>query len=128
MIWNGKERRRFPRKEELIGVSIVEVNNKRLPYKFDQEIGKNISLGGMCIELTKELPVSALVWIELMINKELPFIRAKGKVIWIKSYRRPPSIIEGVKVRERNNFIMGMEFLEITQQDKEKIRKFVEAG
>lgn len=125
MIWSGKEKRRFPRKNALIGVDILKIDNKKLPYKFDQEIGRNIGLGGICIELSKKLPVSTELWMELLIDKNLPPIKAKGKVIWIKEYIRPASIIGGIKVKERKNFIMGVEFLEIAESDKKRINRFV---
>jgi len=123
--WNGNDRRECSRKNSLIGVNIVEINGTVLPFKYDEEMGHNISESGICLEMTKPLSIDDKVRLQIMISEDSQLFYACGKVVWVDSYRREEQIIDGIRIPARDNYKTGINFTGIDDTGKLEINKFL---
>lgn len=71
---------------------------------------KNISLGGLLIELVKSISVNTRLDLEVILPTTPRPIRAQAQVVWIKK-----------KDEDENRYDVGMCFTEINPEDREKI-------
>ncbi len=71
---------------------------------------KNISLGGLLIELRKLVPVDSHLDLEVILPTTPASIRAQARVVWISKLKE-----------DRNRYNVGMCFTGISPDDKEKI-------
>lgn len=122
--WDGAERRKCSRKNSLIGVSITAINDQSLPYKYDAEMGHNICEEGICLELTKPLSIGEEVKLQILLSEDTKIFTAIGKVTWIDSYRRKEITIDGIRIPAKDNYKAGINFTDISEQDRNEIRKF----
>jgi len=82
---------------------------------------KNISQGGVCFVDCREIDNFSVM--DLMnLNIFFPFdsipVKIKGKVSWIKNYDK-------IDEDGRNRFDMGVEFLEVRDEDKQRIEQYI---
>jgi Tfp pilus assembly protein PilZ len=83
----------------------------------NKDITKNMSSGGICLITHEKLEVGD----KLHLKIELPtkkIITAKGRVVWINEFE----IVGGERERR---YDIGIEFIDIRDEDKEEIGKFV---
>jgi c-di-GMP-binding flagellar brake protein YcgR len=101
---------------------IFEVHGRLLPFRFDQEVIRDISAGGVGFEATQDLLPKSEVGMEFGLNYDQPFIKIKGIIVWSNQTASVvnPSKPQVVKFR------MGLHFMEIAPEDKAQIQKFVE--
>ena len=78
---------------------------------------KDIGAGGICLLLDEQLKEGDILKFDVLLPDDPPVIQAKGKVIWIK----PFSIASEKKTR----YDTGIEFIEISNDDRKKINKYV---
>jgi Tfp pilus assembly protein PilZ len=111
------EMRKFFRLDINVNVQWSKVEEKADQKNGDQGVVKNISEGGICLIVDKKIKIGDIVIldIELLASKT---IHARGRVAWIK----PLSLI-GVESKDR--FDAGVEFTEISDSDREEIKKFI---
>lgn len=83
----------------------------------DSSLSKNISAGGICLILYGEkVEVGDLLKLELQLAKDV--ISAKGKVVWVSEFEIVGDI-------DKKKYDVGVEFVEINDEYREKIKKFV---
>lgn len=112
MVWDGKERRRFPR---AIYVCRVIVNS--LGRKIESKT-ENIGKGGIKILLTEELVHSSIVGLELEIEKDNP-IKCEGTIMWVREVKG--RVLNGASI-----FNTGIMFTAISKENRERIKVLID--
>jgi c-di-GMP-binding flagellar brake protein YcgR len=113
---SGQEKRRFPR------LSLnTEVNYTVLSHE-EAELfttgSRNISSGGICIIAFEKLNTGDILDLKFSLPGLKKFVVGKGRVVWINDCN-----VEGSKTD--NVYEVGIEFVNIKEQDKNKIQEFV---
>lgn len=112
MNWQGSERRRFPR---------ADFPCKIIVYTPDDHVllshTENIGAGGIRVILDEKLKLHTQVGLEIYIRSHP--IKCKGRVVWVLE-RIEPVYKEAIK------FDTGIEFLDISNEDREIISVVVE--
>jgi len=112
VVWNGAEKRRFPRANITCRIIIY------FPYEHSiTSRTENIGCGGLRVMLKENLHISSVVGVEIFLDGG-KVIQCKGKVVWKLE----------VKSRSSKNeplYDFGIEFLDIKDSDKEEINKLV---
>ena len=111
--YHGPDRRRYKRIYKIFGVSIIEVGNKKTLPKFAEEMGLNLSEGGLLIECSENLVRGTHLRLRLMLNIDAKYvvIETAAKARWSKkSYR--------------NTYFIGCKFTHLAAKDHKLIRKF----
>lgn len=107
------ERRRHKRKSELVGVNIIGLNNKSIHPKLDEEVGLNVSEGGILLECLKRLPKQTHLKLKIML-----ILDSKYKII------QPPAKIIWNKKSFCNTYYLGCKFTKLRHNDRLLLRKF----
>ena len=76
----------------------------------------DISEGGMCIASSHSIKIGTETELLLSLPKRFGTIRTKAKVMWAR------------KIEETNEYRLGLEFFEISDEDKRALREFLESG
>jgi len=97
----------------------VKVRWERVRQKGEEksEFTKNISGGGICLITEEKLNEGERLYLEI----ELPsgkLIYARGKVVWVNEYE-----IIGVEIKKK--YDVGIEFIEIKEEDRQEIGKYI---
>jgi hypothetical protein len=117
-----KEKRAHRRAKKCFAINIVsvEVGKKRMEFgklrsnpKFCDESGLDFAPGGIKIMCSKPLPEESKIQMKMLIPDEddLNMIRANGTIRWFKQ----------AKTKYKKYFIMGVQFRELRDEDKEKL-------
>ena len=114
-MWNGINRRRFPRANYKCLISI----QKRLTSKTISTHTENIGAGGICVLLKEDLGLFQGVDIELYLDEAKPPIKSGGTIVWVVKKSEPKQ--KGVYMYDT-----GVEFIDIRPEDREKITEIVE--
>ena len=114
-MWNGINRRRFPRATYDCLISI----KKRLTAKTISTRTENIGAGGICVLLKEDLGLFQGVDIELFLGEPTPPIKCGGTVVWVVKKSEP---------KQKGSYLYdtGIEFIDIRPEDREKISDIVE--
>ena len=112
-------RRRFPRVHLRAFAEVVSESKHDIRKEFNAEC-VNISEGGCCLQASvllsgPDLDYSLKVGIDLP-DSQPRFINT-GKIIWLKEKDE----------RAINEYLIGVQFHNLSQQDEERIRKFISA-
>ena len=113
MSWGFKERRKFPRARFTCKI-VVSLS----PHSVIAQT-KNISAGGIRISMAEMVNPADIIDLELFLKKDNP-IRCKGRVVWATEVMNPMENIASM-------YDVGIEFLDISDQDREYIKNMVEA-
>jgi len=114
MSWEGSEKRKFPRTSKPCNIGL----RKKEQVEIFSTRTENISCGGVCVILPKDLGIYTPVDIELDLEDNKEKIKCAATVVWSVK-RRDPS-------EEKHGFIdTGIEFSNLRETDKERIDKFV---
>ncbi len=113
MSWEGVEKRRFPRAKFPCKVKILLPQERTLVTSTE-----NIGMGGVRVILDENLVLFSIVGLEIFIEDAHP-VRCKGKVVWGIEVINP-------LIGRESKFDIGMEFLDITPYDQERIKRVVE--
>ena len=108
---NISEKRKFPRLE--LRFPLKYKNLKRLGEEFRGTVSKNISEGGVRFRSDRFISLACRLVVELNFPTIEKPIRAVSKIAWIR------------KLPAGDDYEVGNQFLEITREDKNIIRKFV---
>lgn len=108
MIWQGIDKRRFPRAEYPCKVVILR-NDLKETFSTHTE---NIGTGGICVVLPRELPKFCLVRVLLYLKDGGGLLECDGRIIWA--------------VKREDYFDTGLEFLDIRETDRLRIEKVVQ--
>ncbi|NQT00036.1 MAG: PilZ domain-containing protein [Candidatus Omnitrophica bacterium] len=111
------DRRQFPRirTELLVRYKIIKA-----PEKHHEAETKDISVGGICLVAREKVIPSAVLALEIRFPRSEEPIVACGRVIWSK-----PSTL-GLSPAGHQRFDNGIEFVEISEADRQRIKEHVE--
>jgi hypothetical protein len=113
MVWDGSEKRKFPR---VVFPCRLAVGS---PLRWLTSHTENISEGGIRVILEEKLRVLALVSLELFFEKDKS-IKCRGRVVWVEEEVNPID-----KESEPIGYVTGIEITEISDNDREYIKKLV---
>lgn len=114
-MWETFDKRKFPRLKVKCDVLVKEQNS---PNLFTTET-ENIGAGGICVFLSKALTAFSPVNLKLELNDDFKTpLECTGKVVWC--------IQNKILHQEKTRFDIGIEFLNIKSEDRERIRKFIQ--
>ena len=109
-----EERRKFERLNLLADVSY----SKRVPSEQEKlSLAKNISSGGISIISYEPLQESDILDLKVYLPEDKEPVNVVGRVSWVKEF-----IVGDDKKGKR--FDAGIEFIKISDKDKEKINKY----
>lgn len=110
MLYLDLDKRRYVRIPGRIGVNIVKYNRKKTGPKLDEEIGLNISIGGILIECSKKLSVKSILKLKIMFPFESKYTIISGAalVMWNKkSFRKTYYIgCKFDRLKEKDKFVL----------------------
>lgn len=124
------ERRKFVRLNIDLKVKWKKIPDKSEDLSSNVDKIKNISRGGICLTTSKKLKIGVDLHLEsrlpnvgdcLSLEVELPkkrIIKAKGRVVWVSEMG-----IDNLEEKEAYN--VGVEFIEMNEEDKEEIYRLV---
>jgi c-di-GMP-binding flagellar brake protein YcgR len=114
---DGQDRRRFPRLDIAVDVAWEKVSGKKnMEVNDDSDKTRNISEGGICLIVYEDINIGD----ELSLDIQLPtqqVIHAVGRVVWRSSF--------DLAKDSWYRYDVGIEFINISPQDREMIKKFV---
>lgn len=118
MADSNSERRKFPRivREIIVRYKILSTPEKQL----DAET-KNISGGGVCLVTREKMELETVVAMEIKFPHMNRAILTTAQVIWCSESKLGPSPAGHTK------FDNGIEFMQISETDRQQIIKYVEA-
>jgi c-di-GMP-binding flagellar brake protein YcgR len=114
-MWNGINRRRFPRANYKCLISI----KKRLNAKMISTRTENVGAGGICVLIKDDLGLFQGVDLELYLDDKAPPIKSGGTVVWVVKKTEP-------KHKGSYLYDTGIEFIDIRPEDREKITDVVD--
>lgn len=114
-MWNGINRRRFPRANYKCLISI----KKRLTAKTISTHTENIGAGGICVLLKEDLGLFQGVDVELFIDEKGPPIKCGGTLVWVVKKSDP-------KQKGAYYYDTGIEFIDIRPEDRDKISDIID--
>jgi len=108
MMWQGIDRRRFPRAEYPCRVAVLR-SDLRQAFSTQTE---NIGTGGICVILPKALPNFCSVELLLYLKDGESPIECNGRIVWV--------------VQRESNFDIGIEFIDIREIDRLRVERIVQ--
>lgn len=113
-MWDGIDKRRFPRAVYKCTISIRRLNTPEEIYTHTENIG----VGGICVFLEKNLKIFEEVGLELALEDGAQPIECHGKIVWHVARK---------DLREKKHiFDTGIEFIGLSDKDKQRIEMIVE--
>jgi c-di-GMP-binding flagellar brake protein YcgR len=112
-----EEKRRYVRLDASVEVTWQKIADSSQQASPEDDITRNISEGGICLIVYEQISVGDVL--DLVI--ELPtqkIIHSRGAVRWAKEF-------EIVGERAIRRYDIGLEFVNISDQDRQEIKKFV---
>lgn len=114
-MWNGINRRKFPRANYECNITI----KKRLNEKCIATRTENIGAGGICVLINDDLGLFQGVDVELRIDDGVDPIKSGGTIVWVVKKVDPDH-------KEKFIFDTGIEFIDIRPEDRDRISAVVE--
>lgn len=114
-MWNGINRRKFPRGNYKCLITI----KKRLTSKVIATQTENIGAGGICVIIKEDLGLFQGVDLELHLEDNRPPVKCGGTVVWV---------VKKSELKQKGGFLYdtGIEFIDIRPEDRERIPALVE--
>jgi len=112
------EKRKFPRLPYNISVKIDVLIASA--YKVEETRTKNTSAGGICIVILQKVKIGTLVRLRFSLPGETKFVAVRGRVVWVEEFSVSHEL-------PHKAYDCGVEFLDITLQDQEKINHYITA-
>jgi c-di-GMP-binding flagellar brake protein YcgR len=113
-MWDGFDKRKFPRLKLNCQIEI-QPQMKKAPLA---TLTENVGVGGVCVIQNLPLERFSLCRMRLELQPNLPVIECTGKVVWIIERREP--------IPTERRFDTGIEFVDISSADRERIRTFIQ--
>ena len=108
MIWEGINRRQFPRADYLCKLIILRSDLKETFSTHTENIGT----GGICVILPRELPKFCPVEILLFLRDGGNHVVCNGRIVWV--------------IQREAVFDTGIEFIDIREGDRLRIERIVQ--
>ena len=115
MIWDGIDQRKFPRAKHRCLLRIAKEGEEGKIETFTENIGA----GGICVVVSRAFEIFDNVALELELDDGKAPIACKGSIVWV--VRCHPA-----KEEEALAFDTGVEFVNITAEDRSRILRMVE--
>ncbi len=113
-MWDGIDKRRFPRANYKCIITIRRVVNSQKLYTHTENVG----VGGICVFLEEDLKLFEEVGLALMLEDSTQPIECMGRVVWQVPRR-------DLK-QKRQIFDIGIEFIDLSDKDKQRVEMLVE--
>lgn len=114
MVTSTKERRRFVRLNSSVDIQYTLLEKE--PAERLRTKSRNISAGGICIIAYEELATDSILLVSIYLPQENEPIITKGRVAWVQPFEI---------AREGRHYDIGVEFIEISPEDRKKIDQYV---
>ncbi len=111
-VWNGSERRASIRVPVDLRTRYY-VDTRSSTY-MENTRGKNISLGGILLELYEKIYPQTMLMLDIFLPEERIPIPARGEVVWIHELPAPDGT-------GRRSFNAGIKFTRMDNKDKERL-------
>lgn len=108
-MWQGVDRRRFPRVNYSCKISVLKKGHKEQFATHTENIGE----GGVCVILERELDKFCPVELVLYLENGDPPIECDARVVWV--------------VKRQQKFDIGIEFLNLKPKDDLRIERIIQA-
>lgn len=115
MFWEGINQRKFPRAEYKCHLRLVRKSSSPEMDAYTSNIGA----GGICVILEEPVELFEDVELELYIKGRKEPVTCTGTVVWVVKSCSPCKA-------ENSTFDTGIEFLNITREDKKYIEMLVQ--
>ncbi len=114
-MWNGIDRRKFPRAKYKCLISI----KRRQAPKVISTYTENIGAGGICVLIKDDLGLFQGVDLEIFLEDEASAVKCGGTIVWV---------VKKAESRSRGGTVYdtGVEFIDIRPDDQERITDIVE--
>jgi c-di-GMP-binding flagellar brake protein YcgR len=110
-----QERRNYPRLDISVGVSWKKVGASG--QAIESDLTKNIAAGGICLIMLEKVVIGDVLFLELSLPTKETIV-CRGRVVWAREL--------GILGKEaEKKFDVGVEFVDISPDDRETIKKFV---
>ena len=116
MVWDGLNRRRFPR---VIYPCLIKLVSKEGGVRALLTHTENVGIGGVCATVKGEVKLFTDVQIEIDLMDAEDHIQAAGKVVWV--VRRKS--MEDVKPMF---YDIGVEFTKLSEQQKKHLNQTID--
>lgn len=110
----GIERRRYPR----LRAAVIEYSFLDKESIQEAAFTRDVGAGGISIIVNEKIETATTLLLKIYLPEYNDPLRAKGKVVW-----RQESIF---KLPKTTRYDIGIEFLEISEEDKQKISEYVQ--
>ena len=114
-MWNGINRRKFPR----ANYKCLIVIKRRLTSKTISTQTENLGAGGICVIIKEDLGLFQGVDIELYLDDNKTPVKSGGTVVWVVKKSQP-------KQKSSYLYDIGVEFIDIRPEDRERVAVVVE--
>ncbi len=114
MMWDGVDRRRFPRAVCRCRIR-VSTDGEEVVDTFTENIGA----GGVCVVLDKDFGLFGKVSLEMLPAEDEKPILCKGTIVWVVKRH-------GMHKTEPLKYDTGIEFLDISEEDRGRVSRLVE--
>ncbi|MCM8801188.1 MAG: PilZ domain-containing protein [Candidatus Omnitrophica bacterium] len=108
------EKRRFRRLTTSIKIEYKLFDDKTAPFLVTST--KDISGGGLCLRVFDQFEAGSILLFKFILPGLPRFIFTKGRIVWIKELSR---------LGKGKVFELGVEFIEIKEEDKKRIEEYV---
>ena len=110
----GHKMRKDERTHVRIGVNIIGYNGRKTLPKLDEEVGLNISIGGMLIECSKKLVTGTSLKLKVMLtfNSSYKIILVPAKIMWVNK-------------TSQGTYYLGCKFTRLKTQDKTILKRYI---
>ena len=113
MSWAGLDQRVFPRISAQCSIAIGDHLQGLIKTKT-----QNLGAGGVCVILNREVEKLSRVHLRLTLKDSVTPIECDGRVVWMVRSRE--------LVSDRVSFDVGVEFLNLKDEDRELIQSFID--
>ncbi|MCM8770891.1 MAG: PilZ domain-containing protein [Candidatus Omnitrophica bacterium] len=114
-MWQGIDRRRFPRAHYRCKIIVVRKRRKERLVTYTENIG----LGGVCVILDRELDKFSEAELMIYLEDGQPPLDCLGRVVWVIKRGSPDP-------NKPDAFDTGIEFLSLKDKDKLRIERIVQ--
>lgn len=113
-MWEGIERRRFPRISYPCWIKIKKKMSSSEYFTHTENIG----CGGICVILKESLSLFQELELELDLEDMRPFVKCEGRVVWVIKRAQ-------YRLRRPSCFDIGIEFVNLKPEDRTRIQNLI---
>lgn len=115
-MWNGINRRKFPRANYQCNITI----KKRLNSRTISTHTENLGAGGICVMLKEDLGLFQGTDLEIVLDDNTTPVKCGGTVVWVVKKSEP-------KQKSVSTYDTGIEFIDIRPEDRDRISAIVDS-